>query len=49
MAGAIGVACIAYALVAPLWARAGEALMRLLIALYRKAASWPIRRGWLAP
>ena len=49
MAGAVGVACVAYAIVAPLWTRAGDALMRLLIALYRKVLSWPIRRGWLAP
>lgn len=49
MAGAVGVACVAYAFIAPLWARAGDAFMRLLIALYRKLLSWPIRRGWLAP
>ncbi|SAK49537.1 undecaprenyl-diphosphatase [Caballeronia fortuita] len=49
MLGAVGVSCVAYAIVAPLWARAGDALMRLLIVLYRKLLSWPIRRGWLAP
>jgi undecaprenyl-diphosphatase len=49
MLGAAGVACVAHMLVSPLWARAGDALMRTLIALYRKLASWPIRHGWLAP
>ncbi|WP_321797815.1 phosphatase PAP2 family protein [Caballeronia sp. J97] len=49
MAGAVGVSCVAYGSVAPLWARAGEPLMRVLTALYRKVLSWPIRRGWLAP
>ncbi|SAK47093.1 undecaprenyl-diphosphatase [Caballeronia hypogeia] len=49
MAGAAGVACVAYMLVAPLWARAGATLMRVLIALYRKVLAWPINRGWLAP
>lgn len=49
MVGAVGVSCLAYALLAPLWARAGDALMRLIIALYRRILSWPIRRGWLVP
>ncbi|SAK71612.1 undecaprenyl-diphosphatase [Caballeronia catudaia] len=48
MAGAVCVACVAYVLVAPLWARAGDALMRRLVRLYRRALSWPIRRGWFA-
>ncbi|WP_233856996.1 phosphatase PAP2 family protein [Paraburkholderia sp. HD33-4] len=49
MVGAVSVACLTYALLAPLWARAGDAFMLLLISLYRKTLSWPIRRGWLAP
>lgn len=49
MAGALGVACVAYALVAPLWSLAGDPLMQMLIVLYRKMLSWPISRGWLAP
>jgi undecaprenyl-diphosphatase len=49
MVGAVGVSCLAYALLVPLWGRAGDAFMRLLISLYRKMLSWPIRRGWLAP
>ncbi|KXU85894.1 PA-phosphatase [Caballeronia megalochromosomata] len=49
MAGAAGIAFVAYLLVAPVWARAGDPSMRLLIALYRKVLSWPIRRGWIAP
>lgn len=49
MVGAVGVAWVAYVLVAPLWGRAGDALLRVLLALYRKVLSWPISRGWLAP
>ena len=49
MAGAACVSCVAYAVIAPLWARMGDALMQWLIALYRKLLSWPIRRGWIAP
>ncbi|SAK77021.1 phosphatase PAP2 family protein [Caballeronia ptereochthonis] len=49
MIGAVGVACVAYVLIEPLWVRAGDALMRILIALYRKLLAWPIDRGWLAP
>ena len=49
MVGAVGVSCVAYALLAPLWARAGDAFVRLLVALYRRTFAWPIRRGWLAP
>jgi undecaprenyl-diphosphatase len=49
MAGAVCVSCVAYAVIAPLWARMGDALMQWLIALYRKVLSWPIRRGWIAP
>jgi undecaprenyl-diphosphatase len=48
MIGAVWVACFAFMIVAPLWARAGNALMNRLIALYRKALSWPIQRGWFA-
>ena len=49
MAGALGVACVACALVAPLWSLVGDRLMQMLIVLYRKTLSWPISRGWLAP
>jgi len=48
MAGAVAVACIAYALVAPLWKMSGAALTRGLIAVYRKLLAWPIGRGWLS-
>ena len=49
MVGAVGVAVVAYGFVTPLWTLAGDPLMQLLIALYRKILSWPISRGWLAP
>ena len=49
MIGAIGTAGAACLFIAPLWARAGDALMSLLVALYRKLLAWPIGRGWLAP
>jgi undecaprenyl-diphosphatase len=48
MAGALCVACLAFAIVAPLWAYAGDALMRLLVRVYRKVLAWPIRRGWIS-
>jgi len=48
MAGAVAVACIAYALVVPLWKMSGAALTRGLIAVYRKLLAWPIGRGWLS-
>lgn len=48
MAGAVAVACVAYALVAPLWRMSGAALTRGLITVYRKLLAWPIGRGWLS-
>ncbi|MFM0467681.1 phosphatase PAP2 family protein [Paraburkholderia strydomiana] len=48
MAGAVAVACIACALVAPLWRMSGAALTRGLITVYRKLLAWPIGRGWLS-
>ncbi|MFM0220029.1 phosphatase PAP2 family protein [Paraburkholderia caledonica] len=48
MAGAVAVACVAYALVAPLWRMSGVALTRGLITVYRKLLAWPIGRGWLS-
>ena len=47
MAGAVLVACIAFAVVSPLWSLAGEAVTRGLIVLYRKLLAWPIGRGWI--
>ncbi|GLU33427.1 phosphatase PAP2 family protein [Trinickia caryophylli] len=48
MAGAVAVACVAYAVVAPMWKMSGAALTRGFIALYRKLLAWPIGRGWLS-
>ncbi|MFM0380846.1 phosphatase PAP2 family protein [Paraburkholderia strydomiana] len=48
MAGAVAVACVACALVAPLWRMSGAALTRGLITVYRKLLAWPIGRGWLS-
>ncbi|MDR5857773.1 phosphatase PAP2 family protein [Caballeronia sp. LZ062] len=49
MAGALAFACVGHVLVKPLWNRAGDSLMRMLNALYRRLLAWPISRGWLAP
>ncbi|AFT84984.1 phosphatase PAP2 family protein [Paraburkholderia phenoliruptrix] len=48
MAGAVVVACVAYAVVAPLWGMSGAALTRGLVAVYRKVLAWPIGRGWIS-
>jgi len=47
MAGGVGVSLLAYAIVAPFWALAGNALMRVLVTVYRKLLAWPIGRGWI--
>ncbi|HEX7932063.1 MAG TPA: phosphatase PAP2 family protein [Paraburkholderia sp.] len=47
MVGAAAVACVTYALIAPLWGRAGVTLTHSLVAVYRKLLAWPIDRGWL--
>lgn len=47
MIGAAAVACVAYALIAPLWHLAGSAVTRWAVAVYRKLLAWPIHRGWL--
>ncbi|MBP0590916.1 phosphatase PAP2 family protein [Paraburkholderia sp. LEh10] len=48
MAGAVVIACVAFAVVMPLWSLAGEAVTNALIALYRKLLAWPIGRGWIS-
>ena len=48
MAGAVVIACVAYAVVAPLWGMSGAALTRGLVAVYRKVLAWPIGRGWIS-
>lgn len=47
MIGAVAVACIAYAVIAPLWKMRGPAVTRLAVSLYRMLLAWPISRGWL--
>jgi undecaprenyl-diphosphatase len=49
MVGAVAVACVAYALIAPLWRLAGTPVTRSAIELYRKLLAKPIARGWLRP
>jgi undecaprenyl-diphosphatase len=49
MIGAVIVACLTYALAAPLWMLGGDALTRILVLLYRKLLAKPIDRGWLMP
>jgi undecaprenyl-diphosphatase len=47
MAGAVGVAGIAYALVTPLWRQAGKPLTDLAQQLHRLALARPIAAGWI--
>jgi undecaprenyl-diphosphatase len=47
MFGAIAVACVAYALIAPIWRLGGAAVTRWTIWLYRKLLARLIVRGWL--
>jgi undecaprenyl-diphosphatase len=47
MLGAVVVAGLAYAVIAPFWWSRGSALTDALIALYRRLFALPIRIGWL--
>jgi undecaprenyl-diphosphatase len=47
MFGALVVACVTYALIAPLWHLAGSAVTRWTVVVYRKLLAWPINLGWL--
>jgi undecaprenyl-diphosphatase len=47
--GAVAVACVAYALIVPLWRLAGTPVTRSAIVLYRKLLARPIALGWLRP
>jgi undecaprenyl-diphosphatase len=49
MAGAVAVAGTAYALVTPLWRRAGKPLTDLAQRLHRRALARPIAAGWIRP
>jgi len=47
MLGAAAVACVAYALIAPLWHLVGSAVTGWVINVYRKLLALPIDLGWL--
>jgi len=47
MLGAVALAGLAYAVLAPIWWSCGTALTDALIALYRRLLAVPIRLGWL--
>jgi undecaprenyl-diphosphatase len=47
MLGAAAIACVAYALIGPLWHLAGSAATGCAIDVYRKLLARPIKRGWL--
>jgi undecaprenyl-diphosphatase len=49
MLGAVALACLAYAVLAPIWWSFGTALTDALIAFYRRLFATPIRLGWLRP
>ncbi|MBC8751301.1 undecaprenyl-diphosphatase [Paraburkholderia sp. WC7.3g] len=49
MIGAVAVACVAYAPIAPLWQLGGTPVTHLMVALYRKLLARPISLGWLRP
>lgn len=47
MAGAVGVATVAYGVVTPLWCMAGELIAGLTERLYRSLLARPIAAGWI--
>ena len=47
MVGAVLVAVLSYAAIAPLWRRLGGYLTRFVEALYQSFMAWPIARGWV--
>ena len=47
MVGGVGVAALAYVLLAPLWRRAGEPLTNGAERLYRAVLARPIAAGWV--
>jgi len=47
MAGAVLVSGAAYALVTPVWAKAGDRITKILVSLYRVFLAWPIGHGWI--
>jgi undecaprenyl-diphosphatase len=47
MLGAIGVACLTYMAVVPVWRKLGDVLTQFMEWLYRKTMARPIERGWV--
>jgi undecaprenyl-diphosphatase len=47
MLGAVGVACLSYAVVSPAWRTLGVGLTPFAERFYRKAMARPIERGWI--
>lgn len=49
MIGAVGVAAVTHALVAPVWRHAGAPLTQWAVAVHRRLLAAPIRLGWVRP
>lgn len=47
MLGAVGVAAVAYAMVAPIWRKTGDTVTQFAERLYRSVMAQPIARGWM--
>lgn len=47
MLGAVGVACLSYAAISPLWRHTGSRLTQFVERLYRGFMAWPIAQGWM--
>ncbi len=48
MAGAVGVAALAYAVVTPLWRKVGDTITALAARLYQRILARPVAIGWIA-
>lgn len=49
MLGAVVVAAVSYAVIAPLWRKVGSAMTAFAQQLYRSVMTHPIARGWVQP
>lgn len=47
MLGAVGVAAVAYAMVAPIWRKTGDTVTQFAERFYRSVMAQPIARGWV--
>ncbi|WP_413439469.1 phosphatase PAP2 family protein [Sulfuriferula sp. GW1] len=47
MLGAVGVACLSYAALSPLWRHTGDRVTRFVERLYQSFMAWPIAQGWM--